>query len=467
MREHSQSRQWAKVVIDEIHTQLERRDYSSFPAEPIQERIFQQLYAVSSPDTLSVITAREILKDLESLSELYVKSEAAEHPSVSLSTRRLYSDCRLLHSLLDLWDPDSINDTKQWEHIIARLDMAIIVSGAPGENRLDIILEAIRHIQLNHLPHSDLRLEHPLTSDDSIPVNALTANGIPCLSPPSLSKFATLATRPFIIRGFLNDWPALQDHPWKSPAYLLHVSGRGRVVPVEVGSDYRADDWDQTIIPWETFLVSIGMISPSEMQNVGYEVAEVHPLKTYYLAQHTLLTQFPELRSDIVIPDYVYVPQDAPAHFPNYRPPGNEEQLVINAWLGPRGTVSPAHVDPYFNCYGQVVGRKTVWLASPEFQQEMYPFAAPTAPHTAKSMQMNGDNPVTNEEVAKGAPSMGNTSRVDVFSSENTAYPLFDHLVRPHALSAVLETGDMLFIPPGWWHAMRSEDISFSVSMWF
>lgn len=309
-----------------------------------QERIFQQLYAASSPGTLSVATAREILKDLESLSELCVKAESVEHPSVSLSTRRLYSDCRLLYSLLDLWDSDSINDSIQWECIVARLDMAIIVSGAPGENRLDLILETIRHIQLNHLPVSDFRLEHPFTSNHSIPLSALTVNAVPCLSAPSLSKFATLATRPFIIKGFLKDWPALQEHPWKSPSYLLHVSGRGRVVPVEVGSDYRAEDWDQTIMPWEMFLVSIGMISPSEMQNIGYKVAEVPPSKTYYLAQHTLLTQFPELRSDIVIPDYVYVSQDAPAHFPSYRAPGNEEQLVINAWLGPRGTVSPAHI---------------------------------------------------------------------------------------------------------------------------
>ena len=32
-----------------------------------------------------------------------------------------------------------------------------------------------------------------------------------------------------------------------------------------------------------------------------------------------------------------------PEDFPQYVPPANDERLVLNAWLGPAGTVSPAH----------------------------------------------------------------------------------------------------------------------------
>lgn len=43
----------------------------------------------------------------------------------------------------------------------------------------------------------------------------------------------------------------------------------------------------------------------------------------------------------------------------------------------------------------------------------------------------------------------------------------FQEIVIPEAMSATLGPGDMLFFPPGWWHAMRSESVSLSVSMWF
>jgi lysine-specific demethylase 8 len=67
---------------------------------------------------------------------------------------------------------------------------------------------------------------------------------------------------------------------------------------------------------------------------------------------------------------------------------------------------------------------------------------------------------------------MSNTSQVDVFASSAIeqglgTYPLFWEKVFPHAIRTTLEPGDLLFFPPGWWHAMRSEEKSFSVSMWF
>lgn len=66
---------------------------------------------------------------------------------------------------------------------------------------------------------------------------------------------------------------------------------------------------------------------------------------------------------------------------------------------------------------------------------------------------------------------MSNTSQVDVFKpldqTVEDSFPLFVREVVPSAMCAVLQPGDMLYIPAGWWHAMRSEETSFSVSMWF
>ena len=60
---------------------------------------------------------------------------------------------------------------------------------------------------------------------------------------------------------------------------------------------------------------------------------------------------------------------------------------------------------------------------------------------------------------------MGNTSRLDVFSTEGNKE--FADQVVPSSMTATLGPGDMLFFPPGWWHGMRSESTSFSISMWF
>ena len=109
-------------------------------------------------------------------------------------------------------------------------------------------------------------------------------------------------------------------------------------------------------------------------------------------------------------------------------------------------------------CYlAQVVGRKTVWLAPPSVSTSMHPY--PPANVTDKSHTHNPAANTTN-------PSMSNTSQINVFDPSED-HPEFETSVVPKAMNALLEPGDLLFIPPGWWHAMRSEETSFSVSMWF
>src|ERR1700691_4752243 len=125
----------------------------------------------------------------------------------------------------------------------------------------------------------------------------------------------------------------MQEHPWASIDYLRSIAAPGRMVPIEVGSDYRNDDWTQKMMVWNDFLAAL--------DSQGH--ADQDKPDVLYLAQHDLLKQFPTLRADIIVPDYVYASLEPPADFPGYKPPSNEEQLVVNAWLGPGGTISPAH----------------------------------------------------------------------------------------------------------------------------
>ena len=58
-----------------------------------------------------------------------------------------------------------------------------------------------------------------------------------------------------------------------------------------------------------------------------------------------------------------------------------------------------------------------------------------------------------------------NTTQLSVWEAAQS--PAFVQEVVPHAQDTELHPGDMLFLPPMWWHAMKSTSQSFSVSFWF
>ncbi|GMK54000.1 hypothetical protein CspeluHIS016_0105860 [Cutaneotrichosporon spelunceum] len=237
-------------------------------------------------------------------------------------------------------------------------------------------------------------------------------------------------------------WPALML--WQSADYILAQTGRGRLVPVECGRAYDDCGWTQRLVEWEGFLRRTGWDVPAD------GLAEAEDSAPQYLAQTSLFRQFPGLESDMARPDYVWAetPED-------YKPP---PEVLVNAWIGRGGeVVSPAHTDPYYNCYAQVLGYKRVWLAPPDAAPHMYAYS--------------GQGTSLAEEY------MGNTSRVPLlrpaldgsFHAEQSRFPTFFEHVYPRAMEAVLGPGDMLVMPPGWWHAMRGEGTRpcWSVSFWF
>jgi len=99
-------------------------------------------------------------------------------------------------------------------------------------------------------------------------------------------------------------------------------------------------------------------------------------------------------------------------------------------WFGPAGTVTPLHHDAMNVLLAQVSGRKKVTLI-PSFQTHL----------------------VYNH--------LGVYSEVDCEAPDYDRYPLFRKVFRQEV---VLEPGEALFIPVGWWHHVRSLDVSISVS---
>jgi lysine-specific demethylase 8 len=251
---------------------------------------------------------------------------------------------------------------------------------------------------------------------------------------------------PIIIPGAIDHWPAMTR--WSDTKYLLDCTLDGRrMVPIEIGSSYTDDGWSQKIIPFAEFVEKY--LNPTSPSDVGY------------LAQHDLFTQIPTLRGDILVPDYCYAtpPPQADRKVAE-RISGESHEFeapLMNAWLGPKGTKTPLHTDPYHNVLCQVVGFKYVRLYAPDQTPYLYP-----------------------REAEESGVSMENTSSVDLFylrpdlegqteraaqaKEMYTQYPLFHNATYQEA---ILGPGESLYIPLGWWHYLESLTPSFSVSFWW
>lgn len=298
------------------------------------------------------------------------------------------------------------------ESVFYELDLGLLL-GCPMDSERSILSETLSILSdifvKNDISPKRAKIEESARHPDE-------HCDIPVLVRPTLVAFRTnhfTAKRPALLLDCISHWPAMQK--WHNPNYLASIAGN-RTVPIEVGSHYTNDEWSQDLVKFREFLAR--QIDPTESCD-----------RIEYLAQHNLFDQIPALRSDLSIPEYCCISTTESNH-----PSSNPD---IKAWLGPKGTVSPMHHDPKHNLLCQVFGHKQVILAAPEDSGNLY---------------------------AHDDRMLSNTSRVDAESLDLELFPLAGN-VRWYRFA--LYRGEMLYIPPGWWHHIRSLDKSFSVSFWW
>jgi hypothetical protein len=99
-------------------------------------------------------------------------------------------------------------------------------------------------------------------------------------------------------------------------------------------------------------------------------------------------------------------------------------------WFGPAGTITPLHHDPVNLMFTQVYGRKVWKIIPPYYTHLLYNYR-------------------------------GVFSEVDCENPDYEMYPLFQNVP---IIEVTLNPGDTIFIPVGWWHTVKSLDISISMS---
>ena len=116
----------------------------------------------------------------------------------------------------------------------------------------------------------------------------------------------------------------------------------------------------------------------------------------------------------------------------------NPKRSSINAWIGQPHVIAHCHYDGYHNFYAQLIGRKKFTLFRPTNWPGLYPYPFLHPSHAQAQVNASDDG-----DVGK----MGLIGRVE-------------------AVEVVLEPGDLLYMPPLWFHEVESLSVSVSVNVW-
>lgn len=216
--------------------------------------------------------------------------------------------------------------------------------------------------------------------------------------------------QPVILTDLIDHWPARKSWSFESFSQL----GADVEVYLEVGNVMQGE---ANFVPVK-FGDYIRSILDSRNRDANRE-GESSERAVPYLSIFDIFHFFPQLKSDV---DFSLL----------------RSQKVLNysaAFLGPRGTVTGLHFDWADNTLAQIRGHKAITLVSPDQSPLLY---------RSEKFDL-----------------LAVSSSVDIDHYDRGRFPLFE---RAKLQQATLHEGEMLFIPRGWWHHIRSLSPSITVS---
>ena len=213
------------------------------------------------------------------------------------------------------------------------------------------------------------------------------------------------ANRPVIIEGLLSDFNALTS--W-TPDYLKRIAGQSTVeIMTGRAADPRYEINAHRHRTTMSFDAYIDMVYSGKVTN------------DYYMTARNTFFQKPRTRA--LLNDLRPLP-----HFLTAKVNGRQCFL----WFGPAGTVTPLHHDAMNILMTQVIGRKRFRIIAPQHWQYLY-------------------------------NNTGVFSDVDCEAPDLATHPKFRHA---SVADIVLQPGEALFMPVGWWHHARALDVSMTVT---
>ncbi|EGO54373.1 hypothetical protein NEUTE1DRAFT_131913 [Neurospora tetrasperma FGSC 2508] len=167
------------------------------------------------------------------------------------------------------------------------------------------------------------------------------------------------------------------------------------------------------------------------------------PLTNLYIAQAPLSHLPSPLRSDLPTPLLV-------SHA------GRGDIYSSSIWLGLQPTYTPWHRDPNPNLFCQLCGTKVLRLMAPKRGEALFRGVMASLAVAAGSGKIRG------EEMMKGEQRRALERAVWAGDGEGADDMMYE---------VTVQAGDMLFMPLGWWHSVKSAGeeggINGSVNWWF
>ena len=212
-------------------------------------------------------------------------------------------------------------------------------------------------------------------------------------------------SRPLVLTDVAHDWPAMQR--W-SPADLKARFGH---LDVEIQAERNADP------RYEEH--KLRHRQQVRLADFVERVLAGGPTNDYYMTANNEALRRPEFAP--LLADIGSLPPICDrAELPR----------LSSFWFGPAGTNTPLHHDTIMLFHTQVVGRKRWRFVSPLETPRLYNFNGVFSP-------------------------------IDIDRPDLARYPMFDQV---KVIEVVVEPGETVFLPLGWWHQVTSLDVSLSFS---